>query len=201
MQEDNQLLMKQMQELMTQFTALKEKAASSTESVNKDSVSSDNYYKEINPMKPIKVISLSDGGVSLRTSTDGNGTSFRFNKFGQAKYIPYQELQNVISTDRNFIEDGVVYICDEEVVRNNYLEEAYSTFLTKNTIENILTFDIADITEMVSGTTQSIQETIVGLLVSKINNNEFVDMNKVSAIGKACKGDYDILSIAMQKKK
>lgn len=158
------------------------------------------HHVDINPLKTIKVISLSDGGVSLRTSPDGKGKNFRFDKFGHSLSITYSDLQDVISTDRKFIETGVVYICDKDVVRNNYLTEYYKNFLTADKISNILSFKVKDIVDMVSNTTEPIQETIISLIVKKINNNEYVDMNKVDAIGKSCKTPCDIPRLALQKR-
>ena len=136
----------------------------------------------------------------MRTSSDGRGVTGRFTKFGQPRFIPYGDLQDMISTDRSFIEDGVVYICDPDVIRNNYLEDAYSKFLTKETIENILSFNINQIKDMVSSTTQSIQETIIDLLVQKINRNEQVDMNKLTAIGQCVNQPCDIMQLALSKR-
>ena len=156
-------------------------------------------YKEINPLKLINVVSLTDGGVSLRTAPNG-GKIFRFDKFGHSIPITYSDLQDVIATDRVFIEDGSVYICDEDVVKNNYLEDVYSKFLTVNMINNIFSFPTDKIIEMVSNTTETIQESIISIIVKKINNNEYVDMNKVDAIGKACKKPCDISALALQKR-
>lgn len=156
-------------------------------------------YKEINPLKLINVVSLTDGGVSLRTAPNG-GKIFRFDKFGHSIPITYTDLQDVIATDRTFIEDGSVYICDKDVVKNNYLEDVYSRFLTVNMINNIFSFPTDKIVEMVSNTTETIQESIISIIVKKINNNEFVDMNKVDAIGKACKKPCDISALALQKR-
>lgn len=156
-------------------------------------------YKEINPLKLINVVSLTDGGVSLRTAPNG-GKIFRFDKFGHSIPITYTDLQDVIATDRAFIEDGSVYICDEDVVKNNYLEDVYSRFLTVNMINNIFSFPTDKIIDMVTNTTETIQESIISIIVKKINNNEYVDMNKVDAIGKACKKPCDISALALQKR-
>ena len=157
-------------------------------------------FVDINPLKPIKVISLSDGGVNLKTSNDGSAKKFRLDKFGHTATITYSDLQDVIATCRPFIEDGTVYICDKDVVRNNYLQEHYKHFLSVSTISNILSFPLDQIVEMVTNTTSAIQETIISLLVKKINNNEYVDMNKVDAIGKACTPKCDITALALQKR-
>lgn len=202
LRKENEELKSQLQTILEKLSTIEEKentTVSENETVEdyEDDVET---YKEINPLKPIKVVSLSDGGVSLRTNTNGSGKSFRFDKFGHSISITYSDLQDVIAVNRTFIEDGTVYICDADVVKNNYLDEYYNRFLTVEKITNILSFSKSDIVDMVSNTTETIQETIISLIVKKINNNEYVDMNKVEAIGKSCKTPCDIPTLALQKR-
>lgn len=202
LRKENEELKSQLQMILEKLSTIEEKentTVSENETVEdyEDDVET---YKEINPLKPIKVVSLSDGGVSLRTNTNGSGKSFRFDKFGHSISITYSDLQDVIAVNRTFIEDGTVYICDADVVKNNYLDEYYNRFLTVEKITNILSFSKSDIVDMVSNTTETIQETIISLIVKKINNNEYVDMNKVEAIGKSCKTPCDIPTLALQKR-
>lgn len=197
LQKENDELKAQIQMMLDKISSIEEKQVVNTNVAVEETT--DNY-KEISPLKPIKVISLSDGGVSLRTSANGSGKTFRFDKFGHSISITYSDLQDVIATDRTFIEEGTVYICDEDVVKNNYLDEYYNKFLSADKITNILSFSKSDIVDMVSNTTESIQETIISIIVKKINNNEYVDMNKVDAIGKSCKNPCDIPTLALQKR-
>lgn len=202
LRKENEELKSQLQMILEKLSTIEEKE-NTTVSENKtveDYEDDVETYKEINPLKPIKVVSLSDGGVSLRTNTNGSGKSFRFDKFGHSISITYSDLQDVIAVNRTFIEDGTVYICDADVVKNNYLDEYYNRFLTVEKITNILSFSKSDIVDMVSNTTETIQETIISLIVKKINNNEYVDMNKVEAIGKSCKTPCDIPTLALQKR-
>ena len=202
LRKENEELKSQLQMILEKLSTIEEKentTVSENETV-KDYEDDVETYKEINPLKPIKVVSLSDGGVSLRTNTNGSGKSFRFDKFGHSISITYSDLQDVIAVNRTFIEDGTVYICDADVVKNNYLDEYYNRFLTVEKITNILSFSKSDIVDMVSNTTETIQETIISLIVKKINNNEYVDMNKVEAIGKSCKIPCDIPTLALQKR-
>lgn len=196
-------LKKENEDLKSQLQMILEKLSAQEENEkcedNPTSSQEEVIYKEINPLRLINVVSLTDGGVSLRTAPNG-GKIFRFDKFGHSIPITYTDLQDVIATDRVFIEDGSVYICDEDVVKNNYLEDVYSKFLTVNMINNIFSFPTDKIIEMVSNTTETIQESIISIIVKKINNNEYVDMNKVDAIGKACKKPCDISALALQKR-
>lgn len=199
LKEENETLKLQLKQILEKLSQ-KEIGENPSSNNDENSVEYIEDYKDISPLKPIKVVSLSDGGVSLRTNQSGSGKTFRFDKFGHSVTITYSDLQDVIATNRSFIEDGTVYICDADVVRNNYLEDYYSKFLTVDKITNILSFSIHDIQDMVSNTTETIQEAIISLIVKKINSNEYVDMNKVEVIGKACKTPCDITSLALQKR-
>lgn len=204
LEEENKMLKSQVNEILALLKDMKSKEVESTLNSNNNDPTT---YKEdihefvdINPLKPIKVISLSDGGVNLKTTNDGNAKVFRFDKFGHVATITYADLQDCIATCRPFIEDGTVYICDKDVVRNNYLDEYYKHFLTIDTINNILSFPQNKIVDMVKNTTPTIQDTLIDLMVKKINNNENVDMNKIDAIGKACAVPCDITALALQKR-
>ena len=66
------------------------------------------------------------------------------------------------------------------------------------TSENILDFDMNVIVDMVTSTTPAIQETIIDLVVNKLNHGGFIDMNKVNAIGTAC--NINIMELASKLK-
>ena len=200
LKKENAELKSQLQSILEKLSSLETQKEDTISNTKSEVIDETDNYKEINTLKPIKVVSLTDGGVSLRTNSSGSGKTFRFDKFGHSISITYSDLQDVIATDRTFIEDGSVYICDADVVRNNYLDDCYSKFLTVEKITNILSFSKSDIIDMVSNTTETIQETIISLIVKKINNNEYVDMNKVDAIGKSCKNPCDISTLALQKR-
>ncbi len=206
LEKENELLKSQVNEILALLKDMKSKETEIMSNVNSKNNDSDIYeennheFVDINPLKPIKVISLSDGGVNLKTTNDGNAKVFRFDKFGHVATITYADLQDCIATCRPFIEDGTVYICDKDVVRNNYLDEYYKHFLTVDTMNNILSFPQNKIVDMVKNTTPTIQDTLIDLMVKKINNNENVDMNKIDAIGKACAVPCDITALALQKR-
>lgn len=144
----------------------------------------------------IKVTSLATGGVNLRTGADGSAKRFRFDSFGQTLPIIYEDLINCINMDRWLFEEGLLYINDKEAVEDNYLEDCYEKFLTKETIDNIITFDNTTLKTLIGSTTRSIQEAICTVLSQKINKGEAVDMNKVEVIGKSCTPTIDIRDLA-----
>lgn len=186
-------LMKMMEQMQSNqinsYTVNKDTTPNNTEFISEE-------LPDIDMNKRITITSLTTGGVNLRTTMDGTARIFRLDKLGQSIPIIYSDLLNCINLQRDFFEDGLVYINDTRVVSDNYLEESYKKFLDINKINNIMNFDIETIKTMVSNTTDSIQETIILLIADKINKGEFVDMNKVDAIGKSCKNPIDIREVA-----
>ena len=144
----------------------------------------------------ISVTSMTTGGVNMKTSNDGSARQFRLEKLGQTIPIVYEHLINCINTDRWLFEEGLVYINNAQVVKEQYLEEFYQKFLTPEKIEHIMDFDIDTIKNMVSETTTTIQETIATLVAEKINTGGTIDMNKVEAIGNSCSPTIDIRGLA-----
>lgn len=195
----DELLFKENENLKRQIIELQNQYAALLSTIN-NSTAGTEEYADIAPLKPIKVISLSSGGVTLRSGQNGTGKIFRFDKLGHAISIAYSDLLDVIATNRSFIENGVVYICDKDVIRNNYLTDAYKKFLTLDQITKILEFSVEDIDYMIRNTTKIIQETIVDVVVDKINNGESVDMNKILTIGNACTPVCDIVAVAATKR-
>lgn len=148
----------------------------------------------------ITVTSLSTGGVNIKTSIDGTARIFRFERLGQTLPLLYSDLINCINLQRSFFEEGLLYINNEQAVKDNYLEEFYKSFLDIDKINHILDFDLATIQEMLANTTTAIQETIILIVAKKLNNGESLDMNKIDAIEKACNGDINIKEVAARIK-
>jgi hypothetical protein len=129
----------------------------------------------------IKVMSLFRGQMTLMTQANG-GREFRFNSFGTIQPIIYSDLLQIISHQQRFCDEGYFVILDKDVVIANGKEENYKRFLDKKQIENILSYDDETITSLFSNTTKNIKESIVAILVAKINSNESVDKNKIHLI-------------------
>lgn len=144
----------------------------------------------------VTITSITTGGVNLKTNDTGMAKPFRLERFGQTIPIVYEDLMDCINTTRWIFEQGLVYINDEKAIQEQYLEEAYKKFLTPDKIKDIMTFDDADIKNMVSNSTREIQETIVQLVCDKINKGEAVNLNKVKAIGDSCTPPVKITEIA-----
>lgn len=199
LKKENEELKDQIAKMMEMIKELQTKKSESQEkSVQNTSTDVPENVEDVEMNARILVTSITTGGVNLKTSNDGSARHFRFEKLGQTIPIIYEHLINCINTDRWLFEDGLVYISDSNVIREQCLEDAYKKFLTPDTIENIMNFDINKIIEMISSTTPAIQETIIDLVVDKLNHGGSIDMNKVNAIGNAC--NVNIMELASKLK-
>lgn len=154
--------------------------------------------QEIPMNKVIKVMSLFDGVLNLKTSNDNTAQVVRFEFVGQILPVIYQDLVKIVGNQRKFFEDGYCMILDKNVVRAHYLEKFYKKFVDGNVINNILDYEVDRIVEIFTRTTKVIQQTIIDIVVKKINSNDYVDKNKVAAIGDIY--DIDIFALANKLK-
>ena len=197
--EENDALKKQMEEMQKMLQQLmSQQSAPVPQSVQEED--SEQQKEEISLTKRIKVTSITTGGVNLKTSYDSGARKFRLEHLGQTKAIQYEYLIDCINTDRWLFEDGLVYINDPQVVEEQLLEEEYKKFLTPDKIQNILSFDVETIKQMVSNSTREIQETICSVVIDKINAGENIDLNKVYAIGNSCEPQVNLLELSQKIK-
>ena len=197
--EENDALKKQMEEMQKMLQQLmSQQSVPVAQSVQEED--SEQQKEEIPLTKRIKVTSITTGGVNLKTSYDNGARKFRLEHLGQTKAIQYEYLIDCINTDRWLFEDGLVYINDPQVVEEQLLEEEYKKFLTPDKIQNILSFDVDTIKQMVSNSTREIQETICSVVIDKINAGESIDLNKVYAIGNSCEPQVNLLELSQKIK-
>ncbi len=195
--EENDALKKQMEEMQKMLQQLmSQQSAPVAQSVQEED--SEQQKEEIPLTKRIKVTSITTGGVNLKTSYDSGARKFRLEHLGQTKAIQYEYLIDCINTDRWLFEDGLVYINDPQVVEEQLLEEEYKKFLTPEKIQNILSFDVETIKQMVSNSTRAIQETICSVVIDKIKAGENVDLNKVYAIGNSCEPKVNLFELSQK---
>lgn len=144
---------------------------------------------EIPMNKVIKIMSLFSGGLNLKTTNDGTAQVFRFEFVGQILPIIYSDLVKVVSNQRVFFEQGYCMILDKDVVKAHYLEDYYKKFIDGRVINNILEYEVDKIKDIFINTTPVIQQSIIDIMVQKINNNEYVDKNKITALNEVYGND------------
>jgi len=148
----------------------------------------------------IEVMSLVPFKLNLSTERLGRGRQFSFSRFGEVKRILYNDLASIFENYRSFMEQGYFYILNQKVIRKHGLNDIYEKILTKEMIDNILTFDSKSAVKLYESASDAQREIIDGMLIKIVKDKDVsdVDFNIISQVSKI--GGRDILTIAQEMK-
>ena len=200
LEQENSQLKSQLEEMQKMLLELKNNMAVKETAVVKEPIQEPvSEYIDIPLNKVVKVMSLYFGGLNLKVSD--NGKTFRFNNFGDMQPILYNDLIQIMNHQHRFCQEGYFMILDKDVIKAHALEDNYKKLLDAKQIQNILEYDDEKITELFTSTTQNIKESIISIVVAKINGDGNVDKNKVHLLGELygadlfayARGDYETL--------
>lgn len=150
--------------------------------------------------KQIRIMSLCYGQLNLSTEPFGRGKVYSFSKYGEVKNILYSTLIDIVNSNRSFAEDGHFYILDKDAVYFLGLSDSYKKILSKDIIDNIYSYDISSISDIVNNTTDEQKYVLARRTIDKIYNNEQnLDLNKCILIGKCC--NIDVMAKVAEMKK
>lgn len=142
----------------------------------------------------VKCISLSYNPVNISTLPMGQGRVFEFKNYGQAMFIKYDDLLDVISSYPNTIASGLIYIADREFCEEQGLFEDDSTIYTKDILDRIVYLrDDVDV-ELMQGMSEPLLESTIRKIAELYNANESFEANKLDFIKRNL--GYDIVEIA-----
>jgi hypothetical protein len=142
---------------------------------------------DISPQKYVTVISLTPNQLNLSTQPGGKGKVVTFSEFGQQKRIMYNNLVDIMDSNPGFLERGCYYIAEKRIIRKHGLDELYSTLLTKEVIESMVSISMSDedMTTLYKSANKTQQGVIVDLIIHKLMaDDKSVDMNMVASISK-----------------
>jgi hypothetical protein len=133
--------------------------------------------------KIIKVVSLYEGILYLKTAVDDRHGSFKFNFFGDEQPIFYSDLVKAISIQPRFFREGFCMILDSDVIKTHYLADVYKKLLTKDEIDNFLNLSETEIREKYEYIPIQQKITILERIAKKINDKTInVDRNKIDIV-------------------
>jgi len=134
----------------------------------------------------IPVMNLLPFNLNLSTKEGGQGNLKKFTKFGEVKRILYKDLVDIMDANPKFLYSGFYYILDPRVIRMHGLEEAYSTILSKEKIEDILSSNSEEGVSLYKSANPEQQKVIVRLIIEKlIENPKAIDLNVIDGISRA----------------
>ena len=179
-----QKMMEQMKEMKKQIKILQEEKTSAEELVkilqknNSDNQNSD----ELRLDDDIVVISQTVGGLTLSTDGKGEGTVYRFLKFGEVQDIPWGDLKDICKNMRSLAQKGAFYIANEKAVEKAKLKTYYNRMLSNEDILNLFDKDVNTIVELYKLANDFQKETIIDLVVNKKIKGEQIDAGILYAL-------------------
>lgn len=199
MQDENLELKNKIEQLEKMIAELTTSKANTEVVKNQKLEPIDSEYIDIPLNKVVKVMSLYVGGLNLKTSE--NGKTFRFNNFGDIQPIMYNDLVQIMNHQHRFAKEGYFLILDKDVIKAHTLEDDYKKLLDAKQIQNILDYDDETISQFFKSTTQNIRESIISIVVNKINSETGIDKNKLHLLSELygadlfayARGDYETL--------
>jgi hypothetical protein len=154
--------------------------------------------KEIPMNKLIKVTSLYNGILNLKSSNQSDSTVFTFSFLGYTQPLFYSDLIKCINVQRRFFLDGFCYIEDREVIKAHYLENVYQTILNKDGILNFLNNDDKYIVTKYQELPIQQKITVLETIANRLNDNENIDRNKIDILANV--SEVDIYELANKLK-
>lgn len=119
--------------------------------------------------------SLSLSPLYLSTEGNGKGDIYVFENFGDTQNIPLIDARELVRHNKSFIQNGLVYIKDENFIDKENLKKYYNKLIDANGIYNLLLCKRQEFGSRFSKISRAQQETVVGILFDKLKNKKKVD--------------------------
>lgn len=127
----------------------------------------------------LKIVSLFNGTLNLKTRADGMGKVITMLGMGQHRNVSAMELNDIVHNNYRFFEKGYVYIDDADFVKSIGFADIYLKLLDSDTMINLINMGAVPMANVFSSATKEQQENMVGLLATRLSKGEEVDLNKI----------------------
>lgn len=174
LQQENEALKKQMEAMQAQMELLAKQMAMS------NSVSSAHKKAERN----INFINMVPGTLVLK-GTQIWKIEGQFN----SRLFLESEARAIVNNMQNTVRTGLVYIADEEFIKECELEAAYSALLSDEQLKNLLDKNFNEVVEIYKTVPKAQQDIIVSMIKAKKESGIVPDANILLKIGELCGQD------------
>lgn len=144
--------------------------------------------------KRIKLISLFNGVVNVGTRDDGSGLTKTFKKYGTTLFVRYEDLEEMTMAYPNTFKEGLIYILDEDAVKELGLAEDYEKINSKENIDKMLKLEDESVIDMFKQTETFMRNTLLDAVADRMAKGEKVDQNIVMEIKKEFGVDLNALA-------
>lgn len=174
LQEENEALKKQMEAMQAQMELLVKQMAMS----NSASPAPKKVERNIN------FINMVPGTLVLK-GTQIWKIEGQFN----SRLFLESEARAIVNNMQNTVRTGLVYIADEEFIKECELEAAYSALLSDEQLKNLLDKNFNEVVEIYKTVPKAQQDIIVSMIKAKKEAGIVPDANILLKIGELCGQD------------
>lgn len=132
--------------------------------------------------KKIKLINMMHNVANVSTEPYGQGRVFTFNKYGDTRYVKYDDLADILSVYPYTMKNGLIYIADKEAVEELGLTEEYQNIYSKEVMDKIMLLREEVDVDLFIGMEENMRESMAIEIANKINQNESMDYNYLRRI-------------------
>lgn len=174
LQQENEALKKQMEAMQAQMELLAKQVAMSNSSLPTTKKAERN----------INFINMVPGTLVLK-GTQIWKIEGQFN----SRLFLESEARAIVNNMQNTVRTGLVYIADEEFIKECELEAAYSALLSDEQLKNLLDKNFNEVVEIYKTVPKAQQDIIVSMIKAKKEAGIVPDANILLKIGELCGQD------------
>lgn len=126
--------------------------------------------RELLPTTMVSCMNNLTGGISYRPQFGGRG--FRAEGYGKRIRIQLQDLENLYNEAPRTIDEGWIYILDEDVIEHMYLSDLYENLVSPRDVDNFIKLSEDEIRERLENAPRSMKVTMYNVLKKKIKDGD-----------------------------
>ena len=142
----------------------------------------------------IKCINLAHNPLNISTLPNGGGRIYTFEEYGQAHFIKYDDLLDIVSSYPKTIESGMVYIADRDFCEEQGIYDDINKVFTKELMDEVVYLRTDKDVDLLCGMSKPLLESTMTEIARLYAHGEYMEANKLEEIRKRL--GYDIPKIA-----
>lgn len=145
--------------------------------------------QQSNATRTVKVISLIDNTYIMSTKPLGQGTVYRFDKYGDFKNVKFQDLQDILAINSKQFENGMAVLASKEDYDDLQIGYMYDMVLDKDRMDDVIKLQSDADVDIILGMAKEMQEKVYSIIAGKIADGVSYDFNKIKRLEKEGTGD------------
>jgi hypothetical protein len=132
--------------------------------------------------------------VNVATQPNAQGRVFTFKEYGQAQFIRYDDLLDIISSYPNTMKSGMIYVADKAFCDEQGLYDDSDVIYTKELMDEIVYLREDKDVDLLAGMDKALLESTLVEIARLYHAGEAMEANKLARIKNEL--GYDIAKMA-----